>query len=1089
MTVCKHVPFVKKVTVALVKNYYYSLIKCYWLMKKVKLFFTAVAVLLGTVLGYAQDIRVTGTVKDHFGEPIPGAAVILSGTTRGVNTELDGSFVISAPGNGTLVVSIIGYQEQKVEIKGQTYLQIVMSEDTEFLDDVIVVAYGTSTKSSFTGSAAMVKEDAIEKKISTNVTSALAGTAPGVQLISSSGDPTSNSSSIRIRGIGSMSASSAPLVVVDGVPYEGAISDINPADVESMSVLKDASSSAIYGHRGANGVILITTKKGKAGDAQVRIDAKVGVNSRLIPQYDVITDPAQYYEVWYKRMYDSYLYSGHTVAESYAYADKYFLSNEGGLGYQIYTVPEGEKIIGKNFKLNPNATLGYTDGTYYYTPDNWYDEAFHNSVRQEYNMSVSGSSDRFNYYASAAYLDDKGVVNNSAYKRFTGRLNAEYQAKKWFRMITNMSFSHSDSQKASYSTDYGSSGNIFYIANNIAPIYPLYVRDAEGNIMKENGRVIYDANQTGFVRPSFVGNAVRDNEYNRVKSFADVLTGKWGAVLTPVAGLTLSANVGLTVDNTRGSSLYSPFGSSANVDGGVSVSHSRMFTVNQQYLAEYKKSFGDHSIDILAGYEQYNYTSQKLSGYNDHLFNPEVGELNNADGTSARETSSYTNKYMTEGFLARAQYDYAGKYFASASWRHDASSRFAKGHRWGDFGSIGAAWLISQEDFMSGADWVNMLKLKVSYGVQGNDDLLSFYPYADQYTHSYNEDSGEYSLKLSYKGNEQLTWETSKSFNVGVDFELFNNYLNGTFEVFNRVTDDLLYSKSVPLSAGNPTGVVPVNVGSIRNAGFELALDGGIIRSKNVDWTWNANFSHYKNTILSLDESVENGGIKGSNYIYKIGGSLYEAYMKKFAGVNKETGKAQYWTLDDEGNDVITEDFGKAVQYECGSVLPKLYGGFGTSVSFFGFDFSVQLSYQLGGKYYDGTYQAFMQTQSSPGQNIHKDILNAWTPENTNTNVPRFDGDVSVGQTAVDRFLVSSNYLSINNVTLGYTFPANLVKHIKLSSARIFVAGENLFVFSARKGIDPRFSMGLGSYSSGAGLNSGNYSAMRNITGGITITF
>lgn len=1064
-------------------------------MKRFKLLFTAAAILLfGGGAVNAQDINITGSVKDHFGEPLPGAAVIVSGTTNGVNTELDGTFVIKAPSNGTLVVSLIGFKEQLVEINGRSYIPIVLTEDSELLDDVIVVAYGTSTKSSFTGSAAMVKEETIEKKITTNVTSALAGTTPGVQLYSGSGDPTGGAPTIRIRGFGSMSASNAPLVVVDGVPYDGAISQINPADVESMSVLKDASASAIYGHRGANGVILITTKKGKAGDAQLRFDARVGVNSRLIPQYDVITDPGQYYEVWYKRMYDEYYYSGnYTSDQAYTLADRNFLNpDNGGLGYQIFTVPEGQKLIGRNFKLNPEATLGYSDGQYYYTPDDWYNEAFHNAVRQEYNFSVSGSSDRFTYYASAAYLDDEGMVNNSGYQRFTGRINAEYQAKKWFRMISNIGYTRTNSH-GYHEGDWGGSGNIFYVSNTIAPIYPLYVRDAETKEIKMDGnRVVYDTStNTNFKRPSIVGNAIRDNAYDTYNSVSDVLNGKWGVVFTPVNGLTLSANLGLYVSNGRSNSLYSPFGYSSTTDGGVSVASSRTTTLNQQYLAQYKKSFGEHTVDALAGFEQYNLQISYLSGYNDHLFNPFIDELNNADGTKNRTSSSYTNKYMTEGFLARVQYDYAGRYFASASWRHDASSRFAPGHRWGDFGSFGAAWLVSQESFMSDVDWVNMLKLKVSYGVQGNDNLGSYYPYADQYSHSYNEDTGEYSVSMTYKGNTDITWETSKSFNVGVDFELFNGRLNGSFEVFNRKTADLLYSKPVPLSAGNPTGKVPVNVGSISNKGFELSLDGSIVRTKDVNWTWNANFSHYKNTILALDPSIPDEGLKYSGSIIKVGGSLYETYMRKFVGVDEKDGKAIYLkeVTAEDGTRTVEETkvFGEATQFECGTTLPKLFGGFGTSISFYGFDLSAQVSWQLGGKYYDGTYQALMQTQSAPGQNIHKDILKAWTPENTKTDVPRFDGDGTVAQTQVDRFLISSNYLSIDNVTFGYTFPEKWTRSIKIASARIFVAGENLQVFAARKGIDPRASWGVTGYTSG--LNSSNYSPRRTITGGVTITF
>lgn len=1080
-------------------HYLFSLINNQ-LMKRIKLFLTALMVFVVTNVAFAQNVEVTGIVTDaSTGEGIPYASVMVDGTMNGVAADVNGHYSIKVPSRATvvLVYSSIGYTTQQIAREARTEINVALQSDNQ-LDDVLVVAYGTATKESFTGSASMVKTETITKKISTNVTSALAGTTPGVQLISSSGDPTSNSSTIRIRGIGSMSASSSPLIVVDGVPYEGAIADINPADVESMSVLKDASASAIYGHRGANGVILITTKRGKVGEAQVKLDAKVGVNSRLIPQYDVISNPAEYYETWYKLMYNNYYYSGHSVAESYAFADgNLFNAANGGLGYQVYTIPQGEKFIGNNFKLNPNATLGYTDGTYTYRPDDWYDEAFSNSVRQEYTATVSGASDRFNYFASAGYLSDSGIVSNSEYQRYTGRINAEYKAKEWLKVLTNMSFSHSDAQKPDYSSSFGSSGNIFYVANNMGPIYPLYVRDAEGNIMYQGDRKVYDAgNNTNFKRPAVVGNAVRDNEYDSNKFYADVLSGKWGVVVTPVEGLTLSANIGVTADNTRQTILYSPFGSSSSVDGAVVAYHSRQFAVNNQYLAEYNTTIADvHNLDVLVGYEEYKRRTQAIEGYNNHLFNPYVGELNNADGTSGRSVSSYTNRYMTRGFLSRVQYDYDSKYFVSASYRRDASSRFAKGHRWGNFWSVGGAWLISKEDFLNTVDWVNMLKLKVSYGMQGNDNLGSLYPYADQYTHSYNEETGSYSLSLSYKGNEELTWETSKSFNVGLDFELFNGYLNGSVEYFARKTEDLLYNKDVPLSAGNPTGYIPVNVGSILNSGVELTLDGNIINTKHINWTWNANFSHYRNEILSLDESVSENGIRGSNYIYKVGGTLYEAYMRKYAGVDKETGAGLYYCdiTDEKGNVTqgTTSNFSKATQYECGSVLPKLYGGFGTSFSAYGFDLSAQFSYQLGGKYYDGTYQAMMLSMGTTqaGLALHKDLLDAWSPENPNSNIPRLDGDSQVGQTAVDRFLISSNYLSVNNVTLGYTFPKKLVEKIKLSALRLYVTGENLAVLSARKGIDPRYSIGLGSYTSGSGLNSGNYSAMRNITGGITITF
>ena len=1071
-----------------------------------KLIISLLASLTATV-AMAQEINVSGTVIDYSnGEPVPYASVHLEGTMTGTSTDGDGNYSIRLPHGGNLVFSSIGYITVKEAVNTSMVLNIVLEPDSEHLEETIVVAYGTATKSSFTGSASMIGTETIESRVSTDVTAALAGTTPGVQIISSSGDPAAGGGTIRIRGIGSMSASNAPLYIVDGMPYDGSIADINPADVESMSILKDASASAIYGARGANGVVLITTKRASgSSDSKIRFDAKWGSNSRLIPQYDVITDPAQYYETHYRMMYNSQVYAGKSPSEAYAYADaNLFNHNNGGLGYQVYTIPDGQKFIGEDFKLNPSAVLGYSDGEYYYIPDDWYGLTFSDSFRQEYNLSVSGAKDKLNYYGSIGYLNDGGIVSNSDYQRYTARINVDYQAKPWMKVTSSMSYAHSDSQTASYSSSYGSSSNIFYVTNMMGPIYPLYVRDASGQIMTENGMKVYDSNQTNFIRPAFVGNAVRDNEVNRKKTYTDFITGKWGVTLTPVQGLSLSANIGLTNDNSRYNALYSRFGSQSSTDGLAYVSHDRTFAVNNQYLAEYKTDFGDsgHNLNVLAGYEMYKLKVQFLEGQNDHLFNPLVGELGNADGVSSRQTSSYTADYMTQGFLARIQYEYGNKYFASASYRRDGSSRFAPGHRWGNFGSVGAAWLISNEGFMSGAGWISMLKIKLSYGVQGNDDLYpgsnyarKFYPYADNYTHSYNETTGEYSTDLAYKGNEDLTWESSHSFNAGVDFEFFGSRLNGSAEYFSRKTVDLLYSKDVPLSAGNPTGYYPVNVGSIVNNGFELTLEGILINTSEMQWSLNMNLSHYSNKILSLDPSVSEEGIKGGNYIYKIGGSLYEAYMRKYAGVNPENGKAQWYrkVLNEDGTwtgeSEITETFADASQYELGSVLPKLYGGFGTTFKAYGFDLSAQFSFQLGGRYYDGTYQALMHTSSGIGTAWHKDVLDSWSETNKDSDIPRLDGDTSVGQTAVSNYLISSNYLSVNNITLGYTFPESVTSYLKISGLRIYVAGDNLAVKSARKGVDPRYSMGLGSLTSGSGLNSGSYSAMRTITGGVTLTF
>ena len=972
-------------------------------------------------------------------------------------------------------------------------MKVVLKSDAEVLDEVLVVAYGTAKKSAFTGSASTIKADKIEARTVSNVTNALAGQVAGVQITQTNGQP-GTSASIRIRGVGSMSASNSPLYVVDGVPYDGEISAINPQDIESMTVLKDAAANAIYGARGANGVVLITTKRGERGEAKVTFDAKWGSNKRGVPNYDVMTDPAMYYETAYRALYNSQFYNGKSASESYAYADRVLLdANNGGLGYLVYTVPEGQKLIGTNFKLNPNATLGYSDGSYYYTPDDWYDEIFgKGNLRQEYNVTISGASDKLSYYVSAGYLDDNGIIDNSGFERFSGRAKADYQAKPWLKVGTNIAYTYYNIKSPSGQTsdDWGSTGNLFYISNLIAPIYPMYVRNADGSIkVDDRGMTVYDfgSGSTNFNRPTLMGNPAGTLALDDQNTYSDMLSTKWYATITPIEGLSITATLGANVLNQRANALQNPFyGSGVSAQGYVSVEHQRIFDINQQYMATYKTTFNNvHNLDLLAGFESYSHKIQYLGGSNSMLYNPFIGELNNAINTPP-SVSSYTNEYVTMGYLARAQYDYDGKYFVSASYRRDASSRFHPDHRWGNFGSVGLAWLMSKETFMEDLTWINMLKLKASYGVQGNDNLGTgsayYYAYADQFT--VNNSNGDYSVVFAYKGNKDLTWETSHAFNVGFDFELFGSRLNGTVEYFSRKTSDLLYNQPVPISFGYST--VPKNVGSIINKGIELDLNGVLYRSKNIEWGANFNLTHYKNKITDLDPTVKENGIRYSNAIYRIGGSLYNAYLPVYAGVNPENGLPQYYVDPDNGDYTITTSYELAQQSDLGSTLAKVYGGFGTTLNVYGFDLGIQLSYQLGGKVYDGTYEALMQTGDLMGQNFHKDVLNAWTPENPNTDIPRMcTSDIS-SQRMSSRFLVSSDYLSFNNVTIGYTLPKRWIAKLGISNLRLYVTGDNLGVITCRKGFDPRQYFGLGS-STGSGNFS--YSALRTITGGVTLNF
>ena len=982
----------------------------------------------------------------------------------------------------TIVISYIGMQTVEVAIKEN--IKVYMKSDSEMLDEVMVVAYGTAKKSAFTGSASVVKGEELEKRQVSNLTNALSGTVSGVQTTSSNGQP-GTSATVRIRGIGSMYASNTPLYVVDGMPFEGDISSINTQDIESMTVLKDAAAAALYGARGANGVILVTTKKGKTGEATITAEARWGVNSRMIKNYDVLERPDTYMENLYTALYNGYYYnSGYTAEKAHQTANSNLVSS---LGYQIYTVPTDQYLVGRNGRLNPNATLGYTDGDFYYTPDNWADNSFSNEMRQEYNISARGGTEKMNYYISAGYLTDNGVIANSGFDRISTRLNVDYQVKEWLKIGSNVGYTNSTSRYPDEQTNSSSSMNAFYIANMIAPIYPMFVRDATGTIMRDanTGRPVYDygskAHSTNFSRNFMsISNPASDLAYNKTEYLMDILDAKWFANVDIFDGLTFKATLGLHIDNTRyhdvGNKYY---GQSASYGGSVTQDVTRSYVLEQQYLLNYKKEFGKHNIDVLAGYESMEYNAENVwaNGYN--MYNDKNWTVGNV--IDKINGSGSFSEIARIGLLSRVSYDFDTKYYVSASYRRDASSRFHPDNRWGDFFSFSAAWDIAKEGFMSDAEWVNMLKVKASYGEQGNDGIGNNYAYVDQYQVTGAE--GVFADgTLTYKGNKDITWETSKAFNAGVDFSLFQGKLGGTVEYFSRQTSDMLYYK--PMAPSNGYTEFPMNIGSMRNSGWEIELNYTPVETNDVKWTINANATFLKNEIIELHPDLEGEMISGSQ-IYREGESIYQFYMVEYAGVDPETGLAQYWAKEGD-EEYKTDDWSKAKNTNrkgTGDIMADVYGGIGTTVEFYGFDFSVQCAYQFGGKMYDNGYASLMHggSSSDAGQNWHKDILNAWSPENTNTNIPRLDAIDSYTNSLSTRFITSSDYFSINNITLGYTLPKRWTKALGVESLRLYGAADNVALFSARQGFDPR--MGY------TAATSASYSALRTISGGVKLTF
>lgn len=970
------------------------------------------------------------------------------------------------------------------------------------LDEVMVVAFGTAKKSAFTGSAKVVDAEKLEQSQVTSITNALAGAVPGVAMTSSDGAPGSTSS-IKIRGFSSINAGNDPLIVVDGAPYAGDLANLNPNDVESMTVLKDAASNALYGARGANGVIIITTKRAsQKGDAIVTFDAKWGANTRALQKYEVITDPGQFYEVHYGAMKNYYMNAlGMSAEAAWLNANNNLFGKNGGLGYNVYTVPEGQLLIGQNGKLNPNATLGrvvsYKGEDYLLLPDDWEEVGTRTGLRQEYNFSVSAANEKSSFYVSLGYLGNEGITPDSDMKRLTARLKADYQAKSWMKVGANMSYARFDHNSLGNNGSSSSTANVWAFVTQQAPIYPAYIRNADGSIkLDENGFKMMDYGNglnAGLTRP-FIGDAnpIMDNMLNTNNSEGNAMTGNGFIDITPLPGLKVTLNGTFNLDETRFTYVYNPYyGQFDSTGGTVTKAHSRTYDYNLQQLVSYTRSFGSHNVDILLGHEYYDYRYAELGASRHMMFSQDNKELSGAI-IDDQASSSYKSRRNNEGYLGRLQYNFDERIFASASVRRDASSRFAPDHRWGTFWSAGAAWLINKESWFD-VPWVQELKVKGSIGAQGNDNIGD-YRYTDVFTIV--NSNGNVGTSFSSKGTEDITWETNTNINFGVEFQLWNR-LTGSIEYYNRRTSDMLFAFSVAPSLGYANYFD--NVGNMVNQGVEMDFNVNILDTRNLKWNVNLNLSTLKNRITMLDEG------KKTNQEYTAEGKAYKGYsdgsffvgedlplftwrLKEYAGVSEDGQSMWYKNVKDENGKITgrekTTVYADADYYITEeTTLPKAYGGFGTNLKVYGVDFGINFTYQLGGKQYDNTYAYFMSSPTgSVGYNYHKDVLNAWTPENKNSNIPRFQLNDQYTAAASTRFLTSSSYLNIQNINVGYTLPASWTKKVAINSLRLYMSAENVFYWSKRKGFDPRQSF------SGA-PNATYYSPMRTISGGVTFQF
>jgi TonB-linked SusC/RagA family outer membrane protein len=1050
-------------------------------MKKILMLFSLLLITGSLVL--AQTVQITGTVtSSEDGLAMPGVFVSVRGTTIGSITGVDGKYTLSAPANATvLIISFVGYKTQEIAIAGKTKIDASLALDVFNVDEVVVVAYGTAKKGSFTGSAAQISTEKIAARPISNVMNAVEGSNPGIQVTSASGQPGSGQS-IRIRGIGSLYASSDPLYVVDGVPYSGTISNFNSNDIESISILKDAASSALYGNRAANGVVLITTKKGSGEKGSISFLATQGFTSRSIPEYDRV-NAFQYYPLMWESNRNSQVYAA-TPIPALTAAQNATNNLKTLVGYNIFNIPDNQ-IVDVNGNLNPAAQyLGsYGDDL------NWQDPIMRTGNRKEYGLTTNGGTAKSDYYVSLGYLNEKGYTIKSDYARYTGRINVNTQPKKWIKTGLNLSGTMTTSNVASSGgTSYV---NPFFFTRAMGPIYPVYAHDpSTGEFLVDaatNGKVYDLGNLVGL--PARVAGASpgrhvvaetmwNDNLYKR-----NVLGANTYVDIMFLKNFKFTVNVGSNLSAYNGSSYTNKIvGDGAPAGRGTKTnSLTQTLTVNQ--LLNYSRTFGKHSVEVLVGHESYDYTYNYFYGFRQGQVVDGNTELVNF--TTTNSLTSYTDKYRTEGYFSRVKYGFNNKYLLEGSFRRDGSSEFYKDNRWGNFGSISAAWRMDEENFIKNISFIDMMKLRASYGAVGNDAGIGYYAYQALYDIGVNN-GNEPGFLQSSLANNTISWESQNTYDVALEFGLFKR-IQGSVEVYRKISSNLLFSVPLPVSSGVTSQWR--NIGVMYNQGIEIRLATDIVKGKNFKWNLDFNLSSYKNEITKLPEG-QTEIIRGDKK-YMVGHSMYDFWLRDYYGVDPADGAAlwdaniksfatQAANLRVIGTDTVTISQNNAKYHYAGSAIPKVIGGVTNTFSYKGFELNVLATFQIGGVIYDSNWASLMHAGTYGGA-LSTDILKRWQKPGDITDVPRLDfAKVSTFGSGSDRYLTDASFFAIKSVTFGYNLPKSLAKTLQIQNARIYFSGENLYLKNARKGMDPQ-----GSFSGGT---DNVYTPSRIITVGINVT-
>ncbi|HJD11482.1 MAG TPA: TonB-dependent receptor [Candidatus Phocaeicola caecigallinarum] len=1027
---------------------------------------TLLCMLLFCIATYAQRITVSGKVTAG-GEGLPGVTVAVKGSTNGTITSMDGDYSLQTEPQNTLVFSFIGYETQEVPINGQKTINIEMHESSIAIDEVVIaVPYGTAKKSTFTGSASVIDKKIIAASQVSSVSKALQGTVAGLQSFSTSGQP-GEDASIYIRGVGSANATTTPLYVVDGVPYDGALSSISSQDIASVTVLKDAAAASLYGSRAANGVIMITTKQGQNGSAPtIQLSAKYGFSSRAVRDYDQLSTN-DYFMLQWEALRNSYMDNGQS-AESAAQTASSILATTatGGLGINPYGT-QYPQPVGTDGKIVVGATPLWDDS--------WEDALSQDAHYTDISASISGGSERTKYYFSLGYLNDQGAYICSGFKRYNLRTNITTDLRKWLQVGLNVSATHSVQDYPKQ--DDTAIGNIVLAARSIPSFYPVYERDLTTGeyLLDENGNRIYDYGN--YRKGSYNGyNFAQSMLYDKKEYKRDAASIRGYLQITPLEGL--SYKMSLNIDyNSRFAHFYdNPTYGKEPLTGGVEKENVRTTGLTYNNVINWNHTFNEnHDVRLMAGQEYYEYNTSNFGGsrtgvITDGYYEPDVAStLSSFYGNS--------DQYKLLSFFGSAEYSYQSKYFVSASVRTDGSSRFHPDHRWGTFWSFGGSWKISREKFLEEAanDWLTNLTLRASYGAQGNDNV-GYYAYKALY--EIGSSFGESTLHASRLETPELSWETNLNLNVGLDFGFWSNRLNGTIEFFQRASKDLLFARDLVPSGGFSS--IDANIGKLKNYGWEFTINGTPVLTK--DWTWklSVNATTYKNEIVELPTDV----MWQSTKKWVKGGSLYDFWLYEWAGVNPENGNPQWYYTDTDGSRKITEDYSSLTsddKVKMGSSLPKVSGGFQSDLTWRDLSLSMLFSYAIGGKLYNNDYKSMISVSGGNGSTLSKDMLNRWTPENRYTDIPRLSYDqTSYFTSSSSRWLVNRSFLRLKTVTLSYNLPEKWLHYATIKQASIFLQGENLLTFCHQQGLDPEQPIN--------GMVSYRYPAMKTFSFGINVT-